>query len=232
MSTFAIPALKWGLTGLGALGGLFGAKKIASGAAGQPSAQEQAYGKAAMGAGTTLQGQGRSLFNLGMPQLQQAGRYFGDLLGGSRAKMTQAIQPEAGAIRELSRGAGRGIERSNLRGAQRDQAQAELSRSTTGQIGSLLPAIRPQAASALAGLGQYGTSAGTNATGQAGGIFASLLGGEQGKRLQEQLLKLQAGQSAGGGIADILFSVLPLLLGKGGGKGLTTTAPPINTAEG
>ncbi len=174
----AIPLIA---TGISVVGGAIGKKKDSNRQQAQ-QAQTQVPLAGMQQAGQTAFGQGQQLYGFGMPRLNQAASYYSTLLNGNRAAMTQAIQPEIAGITDTYRGAERSLERSGVRGAQRDVAQAELARSRAGQIGGLLGGVRPMAAQALGQLGQFGVSQGQQGIGSAGTIYGNMLSGLTGQR--------------------------------------------------
>lgn len=115
---------------------------------------------------------------------QQAYDYWSSLLGGDRAKMQMAVAPARAQIADTYKGGKKAIDKSNLRGAQRDQAQAELSRQQTGQLAGLVQGVQPMAAQELSALeaqiqqimGQY-FGLGEQARGTGAASAASLFAG-------------------------------------------------------
>lgn len=212
----------------GAIGGIFGGKKATQAA--QKRSPEEAQGLAgAQSAGGALAGQGANLFASGMGMAQQGQQtlagptgYYQKLLSGNRALQSQAVAAPRGAISDIYRGAGRSLEHSGIRGAQREVAQGELSRQRAGQISSLITGVQPGAAAALTDIGHTQTGQGTaqagvgvGATGQAGGIFADLLGqGAQNRRYARG-----EGEKFGGGFGGLIFDLLSGVLNKKGGGG-------------
>lgn len=146
-------------TGVSMIGGAIGGKKTGPADAAAMQASQQ----------------GQTLFNFGMPRLNQAAGYYSGLLTGSRSQMTQAVQPEITATTDIYRGAERNLERSGVRGAQRDVAKAELGREQAGRIAGLVGGVRPMAAQQLAGLGGVGIQ---GAQGM-GSLYANLLQQQQ-----------------------------------------------------
>jgi hypothetical protein len=152
------------------------------------------------------------------PAYSKALTYYSALMG-SRGRMQQALAPTLQAQGQAFTGAQRGLERSSLRGGQREQASADLKREHYGATAATLRDAPAGAAGKLAELGQMGfgnaLSAAQTAQGGylgAGGLYGSLLQSDlYGKQMNQQLW----GQ-AGEGIAKIL---LPWLLEKYGKKG-------------
>lgn len=149
-------------------------------------------------------GQGSTLFNAGMPLLNQASSYYRALLSGNRGALTQALAPEIGAITDVYRGAEKGLERSGVRGAQRDMAEAEIGRERAGRIAGLVPALRPQAAQSLGQLGQFATGQGTATTSGAGSLYGSILSGQRDDRRHADEQGSAFGAGLGGLVADVM----------------------------
>lgn len=144
-----------------------------------PSPEEQRHAGFVSDLARMLGGNSASMYGVSMPAYTQALKYYGDILGGNKAAVTQAIAPEAEMIAELTAGQERGIQAGALRGGARDTALAETARTGAGQIAGLIPKARQNAAAAgsqaaLAGIGEAGQQAGA-----AGGLGAGLLGAAQ-----------------------------------------------------
>jgi hypothetical protein len=163
---------------------------------------------------------GQSLVDGGMPQLQQAGNYYQNLLSGSRSGMTAALAPEISATTDVYKGAERNLERSGVQGAQRDMAKAELGREQAGKISGMIQGVRPGAASALAGLGGSMVTAGVGAMGSAGSVYANLLQGlnaMQDNRLNERKYGDQRSDALWGNIGKLLTDSYKAWNDRGGG---------------
>lgn len=224
------PALPWIAKGGAALGAALLGRKGAQ-ASGQASVagaspEERAATTGQLGAAKTLAGQGGSLFRFGQPLMEQSAGYYGRLLSGDRASMTQAMQPEIGAISDVYRGAGRSLERGGLRGARREQAQGELAREKAGRISGLIPGVRPAAAESLMGLGERSTTSGMGATGAAGSLFGGTAGQLAQNRFGQAGLSRQAGQDTG----RLIFDILTQTGGKGGKKTMAAGIPGMGGA--
>ena len=151
--------------------------------------------------------QGRQAFSFGMPLLQRSGSYYDTILKGNRGAIQAAMAPEINAIGDINKGANLSLERSGLRGATKDMAQAELSRQKAGQIGGLVLNARPQAAAQAAALGQVGINAGMGATATSGGLYGDLArGAAQERQYQDQRMG-EYGNAVGGFITDLLRNV-------------------------
>lgn len=79
----------------------------------------------------------------------QVQNYWSALLGGDRAKMQSATAPQRQAIADTYRGGRRSLDRSNVRGPQRQKAEAEMARQETGQLAGLVQGVQPMAAQEL-----------------------------------------------------------------------------------
>lgn len=205
-----------------AIGGIFGGKKATS-AAQKRSPEEQTALTGAQGAGSTLAAQGGNQFSTGTGLIQSGQTslaaptgYFSRLLSGNRALQSQAIAAPRAAISDTYAGAERGLERSGVRGAARDEAKAELGRQQAGAISSLITGVQPGAAGALTSIGQTSIGQGTGiagqgigATGASGNIFSNLLGQGASNRVYAR----DQGQQFGSGFGGLIFDVL-----KGTGK--------------
>lgn len=160
--------------------------------------------------------QGQGLFNFGMPQLQRAAGYYGNLLSGSRSAIASTIAPDVAALSDTYRGAARNLERAPP-GAGRDVAAADLNRQRAGQIGGLAMAVRPNAAAQVAGMGQFGVGQGTSATASAGGMYSSLLGHNLNERqfgFDQQKYKDQQSMEFGKNLSKILTDFIGAYRGR------------------
>lgn len=159
-----------------------------------PSAEEQAHSANVSSIARLLGGQGENLYNVSNPAYKQALDYYGQILSGDKAHVTQAIAPEAEAIAELTSGEQKGIANSSLRGGARDTAQAEAARKGTGEIADLVPKARQNAAAAGSALALQGMGLANQQQGQSGSLYNSLADRELQDRLGTQGLGLQAQQ--------------------------------------
>lgn len=190
------------------LGALFG--KFRQNAAQKRSPEESAAIGGAQGAAGQLGQAGTSLMQQGAPLTQQAGNYWSTLLGGNRAQMAQATAAPRAAITDTYRGAESNLERSGVRGAQRDVAQAELGRQRAGQIAGLTTGIQPFAAQQLGAMGSDLTGKGGQLASSAGTIWNSLLG----EGYKNRVYARDEGAEASAGIGPILFDILNASFGK------------------
>lgn len=120
-------------------------------------------------------GQGRQLFNFGMPLLERSAGYYGSLLSGNRASVQRTLAPTIAQMTDVYTGAERNLSRMTP-GAGRDEAIANLNKQRAGAIGGLPFQARQGAADALTNIGSSATGGGVNATGSAGGLYGGLLG--------------------------------------------------------
>jgi hypothetical protein len=161
--------------------------------------------------------QGGQLFSFGMPLLQRSSNYYDTILRGNRSAIQAQMAPEIAGINDVYRGAGRSLERSGIRGAGRDVAEAELSRQKAGQLGGMVLAQRPAAAAAVGDLGRFGASAGQAGIQGAGGLYGQLTAGMRANREFGAQQSQQYGQAVGGFISDLLRQI-PWNRSGGGGS--------------
>lgn len=201
-------------------------------------------------AGTALERTGGALTEQGMPQLQQAGKYFSTLAGGNRAATQQALAPDLANLQSVYGGTQRTLSRF-LRGPDRDFQLGELARQRAGATGSLFSAARARGVEGLVSLGQYNTGQGTAATDAAADVGAGLgaqagLQRQQANAGQEQagrdagslIFQLLQGYKGGGRISGAKLSPLPLGpragvgIGSGGGFSMPGTIPTTSPIQG
>ena len=199
MGALAKPAIKAGA----AIGGHFLGKKAQSSAM-KRSPEEQEALQGSQAAGKTLQKTGGELIGEGRGALTQPTNYWQRLLSGNRPLMAQATAAPRAAIQDVYRGAGRGLEQSGVRGAQRDVAKAELNRQQASQIAGLTTGVQPTAAAALQDIGFGQIQAGAPMEAQAGDIFTNLLGQGAKNRMYAREEGEKAGTAAGGLIFDVM----------------------------
>lgn len=147
-------------------------------------------------------GIGESLLSGFAPQMQQAASYYGTLLKGNRAAMTEAVAPAIGSISDTYRGASRALDASNLRGAQKDVATGDLARQRAGSISSLFTGVQPMAADALSKIGGQGLAIGGNILSGAGALYGSLLDPSMKNAVYQNQNAMLAGQAAGSSVMD------------------------------
>lgn len=223
---FLAPAVPWIIKGGAALGSALLSRKSQQSAM-QRSPEEQQALAGAQGAATSLQTGGQNLIRSGqgttqqgLDTLGQAGSYWSRLLGGNRALMSQATAAPRAAITDTYRGAERSLQRSGVRGAQRDLAKAELARGRASQIAGLTTGVQPAAAEALGGIGSTITQAGTSTTSTganlasgAGNIWQGLLGAGAANRQYGRA----EGEKTGSRLGGFLFDMISGFGGGGGG---------------
>lgn len=220
-----MPAIGPLIMGGSAVGASLLGRRSAQGASRLSPAEQAASRGQTEAAGTAL-GQSKSLFGMGMPQLQQAGRYFSTMARGNKAAMTQALAPDIENLQSVYGGTARTLARF-LRGPEKDVQMAELERERAGQIGSLFRAARPAANTALANLGMQTAGMATGGAGTAGSIFGQQAGQAQASRFGGANLQSQAGEDFG----SLIFNLLKMYSKSGrggfGGGGRTTSLEEI-----
>ncbi len=216
----AVPGIIQGGMALGSA--LFG-RKSAQGAT-QRSPEETAALTAQTGAANAQTdlarqqtAQGGQLFRQGMPQVQQAGRYFSTLAGGNRGAMTQALSPEISSINDVYGGTARTLSRF-LRGPEKDVQGAEAERERAGLIGKLFAGGRGPANAQLGamgagqiGAGQAGLASAASANASAGGMFGQQVASGQANRYAGANLERDTGADFGG----LMFQLLKGYASKG-----------------
>lgn len=223
---FLAPALPWIAKGGAALGSaLLGRKSQQSAMQRSPEEQQALAGAqgAASGlsqAGGGLMGRGQGTVQQGLDTLAGPANYWKTLLGGNRAAMSQATAGARAGITDIYRGAERGLERSNVRGAQRDVAKSELNRERASKVAGLTTGVQPMAAQQLGDLG-FGisdigldtTRTGANLAGQGGSLFQNLLG----QGFANRQYGRAEGEKTSSGIGSFLFDMIGGLSGSKGG---------------
>lgn len=221
---FLAPAVPWIVKGGAMLGGaLFGKKSQSS--AMKRSPEEQMALQGAQQSSQLLTQQGMGLMNQGSPLLGQAGDYWSTLLRGSRPAMAQATAGPRAQITDIYRGAERGLQRSGIQGAQRDQAQVELNRDRAGRIAGLTTGMQPMAADKLAGIGGQELALGSGLLGQSGNIWGNLLGQGYNNRVYAR----SEGEKAGGSMGGLIFDILNGTIGKKGAFNPSTAKVPTGS---
>lgn len=161
--------------GVGMLAGKVAGKK-ATASAQQRSPEEQASltgaTQAAGGAGEAA----TSLMKQSQPYISKPAGYYGTLLSGNRAAMSQATAAPRAQLEEQYGGAEASLGRSGIRGAARDVLTGNLRRQKAGQIGGLTPGVQPWAAGQLGTLGTNVMQTAAPLYGTSGNIYSNLLG--------------------------------------------------------
>lgn len=196
------------------IGGIFAGKKATS-AAMKRSPEEAAALTGAQGTAGTLTSTGTGLVKTGQANVAPAANYYGRLLQGNRASMTQAVSQPRAAISDVYRGAERNLEQGGVRGAARDVAKGEIARERAGKISSLITGVQPGAAAGLTSIGETQTGQGAPMIGQAGSIYGNLL--NQGAQNREYARG--EGEKTGTGFGGMIFDLLSGAL-KTKGRGL------------
>ena len=209
---FLAPALPWIIKGGSLAAGMLAGRKATSSAMAR-SPEEQAALAGGQGAAGGLATSGANLLKTGVENVTPATNYYQTLLHGNRALQSQAVAAPRGALTDVYTGAERGLEKSGVRGAQRDVASGELARQKAGQISSLITGVQPGAASALSQIGLEQTGQGGSQLAHAGSLYGGLLGQGTSNRYYGR----QEGEKAGQGIGGFLFDILSGMGGKRGG---------------
>jgi hypothetical protein len=202
MPAAAVPVL------ISAAATMYGANKAAR------TAREQ------MALSRQLGGRGDQLWGVGLPALQQSSNYYGQILG-SRAGMRQAVAPEVAGINDLYKGARKGIEAGNLTGADKELAAAETNKQRVGQIGSLYPTARANAAGNLASIGQ-------GVTGQSGNFTMGSLTGYSDIARQagyDRESRNKWGYLSGQGVGNTIFDLIRASQGTNAKAGTLPSQP-------
>lgn len=187
MAAAALPAaMTAAKVGGTALAGHFLSKKLGKPPGLTPQgaqAQTGLFGNAAalQGAGQGLLAGGAGLQQAGMGEVRKGGAdldaasgYLRSLVSGNAGATAAAVAPQVGQITSIYRGAQSSLDRSGVRGAGRDVAEAEMGREKAGRISDLVLAQRPGAVAGLAQLAQGRQQTGLGLTGQ--GLQGSALG--------------------------------------------------------
>ncbi len=199
------------------------ASSDASKAAQQRSPEELALMKSQTGLADTQNRQSQQLFGTAMPAIQNTMNYYRTLLG-SRGARNMAVSGEREDVGNAYAGADASLRRSNVRGGELVQQQAENSRAKAGQIARLATGVRPQAAAALAQQGGGLVNASEGGAANAGGIYSGLIGNATQNRQQGNLIGLQTGSNLTGQLGKLFAQIMAQ--GKGGGSGGSWWAGP------
>ena len=211
---FLAPAIPAIIKGGAAIGGALLGRKAQSSAQ-KRSAEEQVDVSGAQNAGTGLMQAGAQQVAAGQPAQAKASTYYQTLLRGNRAQQSQAVAAPMAAVTDIYRGAERNLERSNIRGAARDVASAELGRQRASQMASLVTGVQPAAAAALENIGTTQVNQGMAGVESGGQLFSQLLPYGQ----QNRVYARGEGEKAGKAIGGFIFDILGGSFKKGGGGG-------------
>lgn len=215
------------------IGGSLLGKKLSGPSGAQKTAMTGAQqgSQALTAAGTPLLAQGSALARGGGTDLDAAGNYYRNILS-SRTAGREALAPEMASALNFYRGAENKTKRT-LRGGSRDVALAELDRQKVGQMATMLPAARREAAEGMLDVGGTRLSGGTALTGQgvnalsnAAYANAQLFGNATTLQNQEQ----EGGKAWGGILYDVLGQLPMGGKPKLGTTGISTTPTTIANA--
>ncbi len=235
----------WGMAigaGVGGLMGLFSGKSLSKeekailGQLDAMAKQQQGYAGDLMKEGKTSAAKAETKARgVRSPANAQAQNYWSSMLGGDRAKMMSASAPARQSVADTYRGGRRSLERSNLRGAQKEKAESELARQETGQLAGLVQGVQPMAAQELAGMenniqqlmAQYfgigeqakasGAYSAASMLGGASDNYKTMLGSHQGLRAEQSAND----KASGGAFGDLIGPLAQLGAGYMGGRGGT-----------
>jgi len=211
-----VPFIPLIASGVGALGGFLSRPKVPEATPLETEAfQEQ------IAAGRESREQRRSLFDIGKPALEQATSFFGNLASGSKGVLAAATSAEQQAIGSTFRGAKQNILETG-RGGTRDLALANLSRDRAATQASLIPAVRSNAAAALANIGG---SASSVASGNTSSVFGQVGSALQTGRINQFGVQAGVQQTAGAGVGNFLFDLARNSGSKNSGQGRDFNAP-------
>lgn len=200
---FLSPAIPWIVKGGSALlGGLF--SRNAQNAAQARSPEEQAAITGATGNAQALSTAGQGIMGAGLPAAKGALNYWQTLLSGNRNQLAMATAGPRAALTEQYQGAQRGLERSNLRGATKQLAQAQLTRDMGSKVAGLTAGVQPGAAQAAGTAGANLLQTGSGALAAGNNIYSNLLGQGFANRVYGRAEGADLGRSIGGGLFDML----------------------------
>ncbi len=180
----------------------------------QQTPQEAEAMGAQTGLARQLGSQGRQLFNMGMPALQQGSSYLRTLAGGNRAATSQLLAPDIENVNDVYGGAKKSLSRF-LRGPEKDMQLGELERERAGGISRLFRDARPNAVSRLLDFGGDTTSQGMSAAGGAAGIHS----GVQNSLFRNRYAGADLERQAGADYGNLFFQMMQMAGGGGGGGG-------------
>lgn len=110
---------------------------------------------------------GQNLLTQGTGQVGQALSYWGPILSGNRAEMSAALAPEINTINSGYNQQRQQLDTFAPRGGGRANLMQQLPFNQTRDISTLFSGLRPQAANAVAGIGENQQSTGSNMLAQA-----------------------------------------------------------------
>jgi hypothetical protein len=138
---------------------------------------------------TQQAGNSNTLFNLGLPGLQQSEDFYGALGSGSPNAIATAIAPATQQIQQATAGAKQNILNTAPAGGEKNLAIEQADVNQGAQVGSLASQGFTSAFPALAQLGGQNVNAGISSAGtaiSAGGQANSALSGVVGENIQQK----------------------------------------------
>lgn len=164
----------------------------------------------------------------GAQTLQQPLNYYSGILSGDRQQALETVAPEVNTILGQYDTAKKAVSEYAPRGGGTATTMANAPYALSGQITNLLNTVRPQAAQATTGIGQFLDTLGTTQTGQSEGLINA--------NVLAQLAKTGQQSQYAGLLGGALGGILPSLLGliphagtpgaTGGAGGATGTVLP------
>lgn len=210
---FIAPFIPYIIQGGAALYGYFASKKAQSDAEKLSPTEQSSVGGVTQAA-NNLAGQGQQLTQTGMPGVTNSMNYWSTLLHGNRAQMSQATAAPRAALVDQERGAERKLEHAGVQGGVRDLVKGELGRDYAGQTARLTTGMQPAAAEMLGDMGSRLVGGGTQAFGNAGNMWGSLMR----PAMENRMYARQEGQEAGQTYGKLIFDILSGVYGQYGGK--------------
>lgn len=209
-------------SGLGALGGMIGAKKDKSGKV-LNVAEVAQQGLDTAGQQRQL---GTDVSKLGMGSLTQASKYFGDILSGGQAlaEATGTTASDVGRQYESVKGQ---IARNAPRGGAATRALAQLPYLQASDVLRLRQGARETAGQATGQLGLGATGLGVQSLGSALSGYEGLLGSALGNRAMNRQFYGDIGENIGTLLGDVLSKVIKPKGSSGGGGGGSQTAQGV-----
>ncbi len=153
------------------------------------------------GAGTITAANASSMTRIGTPLLTGTASLYARLLSGDRASMRSALTAPRQEITDIYRGAESSLDRSGVRGANREVASGTLARDEAGRLASLVPQARQQAMEGAGNLGLNLVTGGNSA-------ISALMGNQtaQGQlALQQRMYGDQQSSELGGNLSKLLL---------------------------
>jgi hypothetical protein len=126
------------------------------------------------------------LFDLSLPGVTQAEKYYSSIASGNPQAISSAIGPAVGQINTASQSAKQNIAQNTPRGGVEQLAEANVDAQRAGQIGNLGTQAYTSAFPALASIGQGGLGASANE------IASAISAGSAGSQSNAGLMQAQA----------------------------------------